>query len=59
MNILILSAGTRDKVVQYFKKELGDRGRIIATDCSNLHRLSMMQMRSIWCRGLRLRTIWM
>lgn len=36
MNILILSAGTRDKVVQYFKKELGDRGRIVATDCSNL-----------------------
>ncbi len=36
MNILILSAATRDKVVQYFKKELGDRGRIIATDCSNL-----------------------
>lgn len=36
MNILILSAGTRDKVVQYFKKELGDQGRIIATDCSNL-----------------------
>lgn len=36
MNILILSAGTRDKVVQYFKKELGERGRIIATDCSNL-----------------------
>lgn len=36
MNILILSAGTRDKVVQYFKKELGNRGRVIATDCSNL-----------------------
>lgn len=36
MNILILSAGTRDKIVQYFKRELGDRGRIIATDCSNL-----------------------
>lgn len=36
MNLLILSAGTRDKVVQYFKKEIGDRGRIIATDCSNL-----------------------
>lgn len=36
MNILILSAGTRNKVVQYFKKELGERGRIIATDCSNL-----------------------
>ncbi len=36
MNLLILSAGTRDKVVQYFKKELGDTGRVIATDCSNL-----------------------
>lgn len=36
MNILILSAGTRNKVVQYFKKEIGDRGRVIATDCSNL-----------------------
>lgn len=36
MNILILSAGTRNKVVQYFKKEIGGRGRIIATDCSNL-----------------------
>lgn len=36
MNILILSAGTRDKVVQYFKKEIGDRGRVVATDCSNL-----------------------
>lgn len=36
MNILILSAGTRDKVVQYFKKELTDKGRVVATDCSNL-----------------------
>ncbi len=36
MNILILSAGTRDKVVQYFKREMADLGRIIATDCSNL-----------------------
>ncbi len=36
MNILILSAGTRNKVVQYFKKELGGGGRVIATDCSNL-----------------------
>lgn len=36
MNILILSAGTRNKVVQYFKRELGNRGRVIATDCSNL-----------------------
>lgn len=36
MNILILSAGTRDKVVRYFKKELEGKGRVIATDCSNL-----------------------
>ncbi len=36
MNILILSAGTRNKVVQYFKKEVGTSGRIIATDCSSL-----------------------
>lgn len=36
MNILILSAGTRNKVVQYFKKEVGETGKIVATDCSNL-----------------------
>ncbi len=36
MNILILSAGTRDKVVQYVKNELGKAGRVIATDSSNL-----------------------
>ena len=36
MNILILSAGTRNKVVQYFKKEVGTDGKVIATDCSNL-----------------------
>lgn len=36
MNILILSAGTRDKVVQYFKKTIGDSGKVVATDCSNL-----------------------
>lgn len=36
MNILILSAGTRNKVVQYFKKEVGTEGKIVATDCSNL-----------------------
>lgn len=35
-NILILSAGTRNKVVQYFKKALNGAGRVIATDCSNL-----------------------
>lgn len=36
MNILILSAGTRNKVVQYFKREVGNTGKVIATDCSNL-----------------------
>lgn len=35
-NVLILSAGTRNKVVQYFKKALNGDGRVIATDCSNL-----------------------
>lgn len=35
-NILILSAGTRNKVVQYFKKALSGNGLVIATDCSNL-----------------------
>ena len=34
MNILILSCGTRNKVVQYFKNELKGRGRVIATDMS-------------------------
>ena len=36
MNILILSAGTRNKVVQYFKKSLGDKGNVIATDMSDI-----------------------
>ncbi|MDD2970539.1 MAG: ATP-grasp domain-containing protein [Lachnospiraceae bacterium] len=36
MNILILSAGTRDKVVQYFKSVVGTAGKVIATDCSDL-----------------------
>ena len=36
MNILILSAGTRNKIVQYFKKEVGISGRVIATDMSEL-----------------------
>ncbi len=34
INILILSAGTRDKVVQYYCKALAGRGKVIATDCS-------------------------
>lgn len=36
MNILILSAGTRNKIVEYFKRELKGQGKVIATDCSNL-----------------------
>lgn len=36
MNILILSAGTRNKIVQYFIKTLNDKGKVIATDMSNL-----------------------
>ena len=36
MNVLILSVGTRNKVVQYFKKAIGSNGRIIATDMSEL-----------------------
>ncbi len=35
-NILILSAGTRNKVVQYFRKAFAGEGRVIATDMSEL-----------------------
>ena len=35
-NLLILSAGTRNKVVQYFKKTFAGQGKIIATDMSPL-----------------------
>ncbi len=34
MNILILSCGTRNKIVQYMKKELLGKGNVIATDMS-------------------------
>jgi len=34
MNILILSCGTRNKIVQYFKKALSGKGNVIATDAS-------------------------
>lgn len=34
MNILILSCGTRNKVVRYFKDAVGACGKVIATDCS-------------------------
>ncbi|WP_022778589.1 ATP-grasp domain-containing protein [Butyrivibrio sp. AE3009] len=36
INILILSAGTRNKVVQAFRKEIANNGNVIATDCSNI-----------------------
>lgn len=36
MNLLILSAGTRNKIVQYFKRELGENGKVIATDMSEI-----------------------
>lgn len=35
MNILILSAGTRNKIVQYFKENLDNQSKVIATDCSD------------------------
>lgn len=36
MNILILSAGTRNKVVRYFKETFAGYGNVIATDMSEL-----------------------
>ncbi len=36
MNILILSAGTRNKIVQYFKNALMGEGIVVATDASSL-----------------------
>lgn len=36
MNILILSCGTRNKIVQYFKRALDGNGFVITTDCSAL-----------------------
>lgn len=36
MNILLLSSGTRNKIVQYFKKALAGKGNVICTDMSNL-----------------------
>ncbi|MBE6916493.1 MAG: ATP-grasp domain-containing protein [Ruminococcaceae bacterium] len=35
-NFLILSCGTRNKVVQYFKETFSGRGTIVCTDCNNL-----------------------
>lgn len=36
MNILLLSSGTRNKIVQYFKETLENKGRVICTDMSEL-----------------------
>lgn len=36
LNVLILSCGTRNKIIQYFKKELKGKGIVIATDCNEL-----------------------
>lgn len=36
MNFLILAAGTRNKIVQYFRKTFAGLGKIIATDTSTL-----------------------
>ena len=36
MNVLLLSSGTRNKIVQYFKNALAGNGNVICTDMSNL-----------------------
>ena len=36
INILVLSVGTRNKIIQYFKKELKGKGKVVATDMSRL-----------------------
>lgn len=35
-SLLILSCGTRNKIVQYFKNAVSGNGNVIATDCSSL-----------------------
>ena len=36
MNILVLSCGTRNKVLQYYKENMTEDDRLYATDCSEL-----------------------
>lgn len=36
MNILLLSSGTRNKIVQYFRKTLDGQGNVVCTDMNNL-----------------------
>ena len=35
INILILSCGSRNKIVQYFKESLKGRGKVVGADCSS------------------------
>ena len=58
MNILILSAGTRNKIVQYFKRAVGTEGKVIATDCSNLAPAVYEADRFYLVPEFRLRIIW-
>ncbi len=36
MNILLLSVGTRNKVIQYFKKEFAGKGNVVVTDMTDI-----------------------
>ena len=36
MNLLILSVGTRDKLIRYFKRSLAGAGRLVAADADVL-----------------------
>jgi carbamoyl-phosphate synthase large subunit len=36
MNLLILSCGTRNKIIQYFRNTVAGKGIVIATDCNDL-----------------------
>ena len=47
INVLILSAGTRNKIVNYFVKELAGRGNVVATDMSSLALLCMKRINII------------
>ena len=42
MNILILSAGTRNKIVEYFVNTLNGTGKVIATDMIRKKRMLKM-----------------
>ena len=46
MNILILSCGTRNKVVQYFKDAVGPSGKVLRPIAARMHPRFMMQILS-------------